>query len=188
MSKKKHHHEDVQPEAENPLQADRIQIIEGLQLEVERLQTELQEANDKMLRACADSENTQRRAKLDIDNARKFGVEKFAREMLNVVDTLERGLEVTSDSEHQQLENIKQGMELTHKLLLDTMEKFHIQQIDPEGADFDPKRHEALTTQETSEVAPNKVLSVVQKGFAIHDRVLRPARVIVAKAPEDIAN
>jgi molecular chaperone GrpE len=158
--------------------------VEQLQLELEKIYAELAETKDLMLRSKAEAENMRRRAKLDIENAHKYSIEKLAKELVHVVDSLEKGLEVTAeDSSQGKVESMRQGMELTHKLLLTTLEKFHIHQVDPQGEVFDPKQHEALTTQETTELEPNMVLMVVQKGFVIHDRVLRPARVIVSKAP-----
>ncbi len=184
---KKHkqgHDEFAEPEtaAENP-QSDtpQEQVVEDLYTQVEQLQAEVSALTDKMLRYKAEADNAVRRSKIDLENAHKYGMEKFARELLDVVDSLERGLEVHQESEHQQFEDMKEGMQLTYKQLLDVLKKFGISQIDPQGADFDPKKHEALTTQMTTEVAPNKVLTVVQKGFEIYDRILRPARVVVAK-------
>lgn len=159
------------------------QSVEQLQNDLQAALTALADANDKMLRTRAEAENMRRRATLDIENAHKYSIEKLARELVHVVDSLEKGLEVATDSEQQQVAAMREGIELTHKLLLATLEKFHIHQVNPLGAMFDPKQHEALTTQETSDDEPNTVLTVVQKGFVIHDRVLRPARVIVAKAP-----
>lgn len=160
-------------------------IVEDLQKKLELADGQLAEANDKMLRFKAEVENTRRRSAIDVENAHKFAVERLARELLNVVDSLEHGLAAISEPDKTQIIHLREGMQLTHKLLLDTLEKFNIKQINPQGAPFDPKQHEALTTQPTTELDPNKVLTVVQKGFTIQDRILRPARVIVAKAPED---
>lgn len=167
---------------------DEIPAVEQSTVEqqIEQLQADLAAANDKMLRARADLDNMRRRSALDVEGAHKYSVEKIARELLHVVDTLEKGIASAKeggDSKQKQIDTMLHGMELTHKLLLTTLEKFQIHQIDPIGQPFDPKLHEALTTQETVEMAPNFILTVVQKGFVIHDRVLRPARVIVAKAP-----
>lgn len=151
--------------------------------ELQKMQAALAEANDKLLRSGADAQNMRRRLLQDIENAHKYSIEKLARELVSVVDSLEKGLEATVDSAQGQVASMRQGMELTYKMLLSTLEKFHIHQVDPIGAVFDPKQHEALTTQESTDVEPNTVLTVVQKGFVIHDRVLRPARVIVAKSP-----
>ncbi len=158
--------------------------VEQLQTKLEALEAALADANDKMLRFRAEADNTRRRASLDVENAHKYGIEKLARELLNVVDSLDHGLQATSEPDQLQLPHLREGMVLTHKLLLDTLDKFNIKQIDPKGETFDPKQHEALTVQPTAEAEPNTILTVVQKGFTISDRMLRPARVIVAKALE----
>ncbi len=155
-----------------------------MQKQLEVAESTLKEANDKMLRSLAEAENIRRRASLDVENAHKFGIEKIARELLNVVDSLESGLDTVTEPDQIQIEHLREGMQLTHKLLLDILAQFQIKQINPKGDIFDPRQHEALTTQPSAEVEPNTVLMVVQKGYMIHDRILRPARVIVAKAPE----
>ena len=148
-------------------------------------QTQLAEAVEKAekhwelyLRAQAELENARRRAEIDIENAHKFGLEKFAMELLGVKDSLELGL----GAEDADVDKLKEGTALTLKMLTLAMEKFHIQEIDPTGQVFDPNLHQAMTTQESSEHAPNTVISVMQKGYVLNDRLLRPAMVIVAKA------
>lgn len=132
---------------------------------------------DLFLRTRADADNIRRRATIDVENAHKYGVERFARELLAVVDSLDHGLaSVGADANA-----LKEGMELTYKLLLDILTKFGIQVINPLNEPFDPTKHEALTAQAKNDVNPNTVLTVVQKGFTLQDRVLRPARVIVSK-------
>jgi molecular chaperone GrpE len=160
------------------------QTLEQLQLELAAAQAALAEEHDRLLRSKAELENIRKRGILDVENAHKYAIEKLARELVHVVDSLDKGLEAAEQSDAQHVASMKEGLVLTHKLLISTLDKFHIKQIDPQGETFDPKQHEALTTQPTDEMEPNKVLMVVQKGFLIHDRVLRPARVIVAKAPE----
>lgn len=157
------------------------ETIEMLEQKLATAEEALADANDKFLRSRAEVENTRRRGTLDVENAHKFAVEKLARELVNVVDSLEHGLQAFEEPSDTQIVHLREGMQLTHKLLLDTLEKFQIRQINPEGAAFDPKQHEALTAQPTSEIEPNRVLNVVQKGFTIHDRILRPARVVVSK-------
>lgn len=181
------HDEDIQDNdnVEDPTMATELTTEQQLQKDLEAVQEQLAEANDKLLRARADAENIRKRGILDVESAHKYSVEKIARELVNVVDSLEKGLEAAEGSDAQHIEAMKEGMQLTHKLLMSTLEKFNIKQIDPLGQNFDPKQHEALTTQPTADMEPNKVLTVVQKGFVIHDRVLRPARVIVAKALEE---
>lgn len=133
------------------------------------------------LRTRADMDNIRRRGQLDNENARKFAIEKFARELLVVVDSLEHGLlvaETAGDAAY------KEGMALTLKLFLDILDKFDIKRIDPKNEVFDPLKHEAISMQENNEVPPNTVLVVAQAGFVLNDRVLRPARVVVSKLPE----
>ena len=158
------------------------------ELENEKLAKELQEAKDKaqenwdlLLRAKAELENVRKRAKLDVEKAHKYSVEGLAKELLNVVDSLEKGLEVSAAEENEQISSIMQGVRLTYKLLIDTLAKFGINEINPMGEAFDPSKHEALSMQESDEIEPNNILLVVQKGFSISERILRPAKVIVAK-------
>lgn len=149
---------------------------------------ELDEAKQKaednwnlFLRTRADMDNIRRRAQLDLESSRKYSVEKFARELLGVVDSLEHGLSVAEKAGDVAY---KEGMALTIKLLLDTFDKFDIKRIYPLSETFDPSKHEAISMLENAEVAPNTILVVAQPGFILHDRVLRPARVVVAKASE----
>lgn len=134
---------------------------------------------DLFLRTRADADNIRRRATIDVENAHKYGVERLARELLAVVDSLDHGL--ASASAGADSNALKEGMELTHKLLLDILTKFGILPINPVNEAFDPMKHEALTAQVNNDVEPNTILTVVQKGFTLQDRVLRPARVIVSK-------
>lgn len=130
------------------------------------------------LRTRADIENIRRRAQIDVENAHKYSIERFAKEMLAVIDSLEQGLQVADSVKD---EAYHQGMELTLKLCLDTFEKFNILAINPVGEPFDPTKHEALSAQVSNDMEPNRVISVIQKGFILNDRVLRPARVIVSR-------
>ena len=163
-------------------------LKQKIEEKISKLEAELESANKKAeenwdlaLRTKAESENIKRRATIDVENAHKYSVEKFAKEMLNVVDSLERGME-SINKEDESVKAILEGMDLTYKLLLDSLEKFGITVINPENEAFDPKQHEALLTQESDDIAPNHVISVIQKGFAHHNRVLRHAKVVVAKA------
>lgn len=135
------------------------------------------EHHDAWLRAKAETENVRRRALEDIARAGKFAVEKFATELLAVKDSLEAAL--TNDN--QTAENLKAGVELTLKQLAAAFEKSNLVEISPLGEKFDPHKHQAISQAET-EGEPNQVLSVLQKGYALHDRVIRPALVIVSKA------
>jgi molecular chaperone GrpE len=135
---------------------------------------------DKAVRAVAELENVRRRSQRDVENAHRYGIEKFASELLPVVDSLEQALQEKSDK-NSSPENILHGIELTLKLLIDVLKKFSVEQLDPLGEAFDPNFHEAMSAQVNSEVKPNTVVTVFQKGYKLHDRVLRPARVVVSK-------
>jgi molecular chaperone GrpE len=162
------------------------------QLDVAQLQQQLTlveqqraEASDQLLRTQAELQNIQRRAQRDVANAHKFGLEKFANDLLPVVDTLERALEAHDAKDQQANTAIQQGLQLTLKMFLDTLAKHKVETIDPTGHPFDPQLHQAMSTQENSEVEPNTVVAVMQKGYCLTGRLLRPAMVVVAKAPAE---
>ena len=138
------------------------------------------EHHDAWLRAKAETENVRRRSLEDVARASKFAVEKFAGELLAVKDSLEAALA----NENQSAENLKAGVELTLKQLAAAFEKSSLAEINPQGEKFDPHKHQAISQVEAPDAATeaNTVLSVLQKGYALHDRVIRPALVVVAKA------
>lgn len=158
--------------------------VNELTQKLEKAQADAEESRKKAQYAMAEAQNTLRRSEKSIADAHKYGTEKFAKELLDVVDGLERGLEA-ANADTASVESIKEGMDLTYKMILNMLDKFNIKQINPQGEDFNPACHEALTMQVSDEVAPNKVLTVIQPGFSIGDRVLRHAKVIVAKAGEN---
>ena len=140
------------------------------------------EANWELyLRAQAEMENLRRRSEKDLENAHKFALEKFASELLAVKDSLELGLSVTDVD----VDKLHEGSELTLKMLAQALAKFNINDVDPMGESFDPNLHQAMTMQETAEHAPNTVIAVMQKGYLINGRLLRPAMVVVAKAVKE---
>lgn len=138
-----------------------------------------QEHYDAWMYAKAEGENIRRRATEDVSKAQKFAVERFSNEMLAVKDSLEAGLAVETAS----VESFKSGMELTLKQLASVFDKFNIAEINPVGEKLDPHKHQAISMVE-SDQEPNTVVSVMQKGYSLNDRVLRPALVLVAKAKE----
>jgi molecular chaperone GrpE len=172
--------------AAEDLHTAHAQSLEALQGVLEEANRKASENWDLFLRARAEGDNVRRRAVLDVEAAHKYGIEKFARELLSVVDSLEQGLTLTASLglEQGSVQSLREGAELTHKLLLSLLEKFGIQALDPTGQAFDPEKHEALSTQLDASVEPNQVLMVLQKGYSLHDRLLRPARVIVSRKPE----
>ena len=135
---------------------------------------------DKYLRTAAELENMRKRAARDMENARKFALERFATELLAVRDSLEMGLQA---AEGANAADLAEGSKATLKQLVATMERFGVREVDPQGEPFDPALHEAMTMQPTTEVEPNTVLTVFQKGYTLNGRLLRPARVVVAAAP-----
>jgi molecular chaperone GrpE len=144
---------------------------------LEKAEAVAQENWAKYLRATAETENLRKRAARDVENARKFGVEQFAGELLGVIDSLEMGLEAVSNAT---VESLLEGKQATLKLLRSALEKSGIESIDPEGEPFDPQLHEAMTMQPSETAEPGSVLAVIQKGYQLNGRLLRPARVIVA--------
>lgn len=137
------------------------------------------EHHDAWLRAKADAENIRKRAQADVASAHKYAIESFSAELLAVMDSLDAALAV----ENATVENFKNGMELTQKQLATVFEKFNIKMIDPKGEKFDPHQHQAMCTVD-SDLQPNTVIQVMQKGYMLHDRVIRPALVSVSKAKD----
>lgn len=146
-----------------------------------RLEEEAAAARDAALRAAADAQNVKRRAEQDVEKARKFALEQFARELLPVVDNLERTLEATAGQDAA-VKPIAEGVELTLKSFLDALKKFNIATVDPQGEPFDPNLHQAMSMVENAAVEPNSVIAVMQKGYTLNGRLLRPAMVMVSKA------
>ncbi len=132
---------------------------------------------DRYLRAAAETENVRKRASRDVEHARKYALEGFGTEMLAVRDSLELGLEAVESAD---ADSITEGSKATLKLLSAALERFGIAEIDPVGEPFDPERHEAINMQPSADAEPGSVLSVVQKGYSLNGRLLRPAMVVVA--------
>jgi len=152
----------------------------SLETMVEQLQDDVAQARDAALRAQADAQNVKRRAEQDVEKARKFALESFSKELLPVVDNLERALEAAS-AEEAAGQAISEGVELTLKSFLGAMEKFNIAQVDPVGEPFDPNLHQAMSMVENPDVEPNTVIAVMQKGYTLNGRLVRPAMVMVSK-------
>jgi molecular chaperone GrpE len=157
-------------------------------VELERLQQALAESEERAkshwaqyLRAVADLDNIRKRAQKDIEAANRYGLEKFAQELLPVRDSLELAVQTTEKA--ADVRSLKQGQEATLQLLVKALEKLGIVTINPLGEPFDPGRHEAMLAQPSNTAEPNSVLQVIQPGYELNGRLLRPARVIVSKAP-----
>ncbi len=142
------------------------------------------QAGDDLLRVQAEMQNLRRRTEQDIEKAHKYGQEKFSTELLTVMDNLERALAAASDYEDETVKAIYEGVDLTLKSFTDCFNRFHIGSVDPMGEPFDPQLHQAVTILENSDVEPNTVIEVMQKGYTLHGRVIRPAMVVVSKEPE----
>ena len=144
------------------------------------LEAELEAAKDAALRAQADAMNVQRRAEQEVEKARKFALERFCGDLLSVVDNLERALE-SSDDEHGSAA-LAEGVELTRKGFMDVLAKYGVEAVDPQGEPFDPETAQAMSMVEQPDVEPNSVVAVMQKGYLLNGRLLRPAMVMVSKA------
>jgi len=176
------HVADEQPE----LDAEPAGESSELDPELEAAQAELAAARDTALRAQAEVENIRRRAARDVENAHKYALDRFAGDLLPVADSLERAVESAEAAivEHEAAEAIAEGVKLSLKLFLDTLEKFGVARLDPVGEPFDPQFHEAMTMVENPDVEPGTVMHVVQKGYTLNGRLIRAAMVMVSKAAE----
>jgi molecular chaperone GrpE len=176
---------------EQPMTADQLEQAMNEDENIARiaqLEAALEVANgtiegqkDAVLRARADMENARRRAEQEVDKARKFALERFAGELLPVLDNLERAIQV-ADVENEAIKPIVEGVDLTLKSFISIVEKFGMETVDPQGETFNPELHQAMSMQETTEFAPNSVMAVMQKGYTLNGRLLRPAMVMVSRA------
>ncbi len=157
--------------------------LEAFETELEEAYAEAADNRDMYLRAKAESDNIRRRTEIDIANAHKYAIDKFATEILAVRDSMElaRTADVQADNE-EALEKMHEGLDMTLQQLDSVFQKFNLRIIDPEGEKFDPEQHQAISMVESDEVEPNHILTVVQKGCWLNERLLRPAMVVVAKA------
>ena len=167
-------------QTEQPQAAEHtLEIMPSMEEMLKQAELNAQEHHDAWLRAKAEGENIRRRAQEDISKAQKFAVERFSNEMLAVMDSLQAGLAVETAS----VESFKSGMELTLKQLSSVFEKFHIKEINPVGEKFDAHKHQAIGMLDSEQEA-NTVVTVMQRGYTLNERVLRPALVMVAKAKD----
>ena len=181
-AKKDHDPLAPQPAPENAGMADDAEY-EALQHKVEALQGELDATKDKMLRAIADAENTKRRALEERDDASKFAVSGFSREMLPVADNLRRALDAIPDDvkSDERIANLIDGIEATERELMRAFEKNGLQKLDPLDQKFDPNFHEVMFETPMPDKAPGTVIQVMETGYTLHGRLIRPARVGVVK-------
>ena len=168
-----HAEQEQSPEAE----------IAMLYAELEVAKQTIADQKDGVVRAAADVENMLRRAAQDVEKAHKFALEKFANELLPVIDNLERAIEF-SDKENETLKPVLEGISMTVKSFNDAVAKFGVEIVNPQGEQFNPEFHQAMSIQPSNDVSPNTVLAVMQKGYTLNGRLLRPAMVMVSKAAD----
>ena len=169
------------PAAEDPA-APSVSELDELRAQLEAATARASAAEDARLRSVAELDNVRKRTEREIGNSLKFATERLLGELLTVCDSLELGLKAAG-SAGEAARSLIEGMELTHKQLVSVLEKHGVSAVDPQGQPFSPESQEAVSMVESSDVAPNHVLSVMQKGYKLHERVLRPAMVVVARAP-----
>lgn len=148
----------------------------------EQLAAAVTDASDQVLRAKADAQNVRRRAELDVEKAHKFALDKFVNELLPVLDSLERTVDACPEGDAA-VDAIRQGVDMTISMFVATLKKFSVVAVDPQGEPFDPQVHQAMSMVENPDVEPNTVIAVMQKGYMLNDRLVRPAMVMVSKAP-----
>jgi molecular chaperone GrpE len=151
---------------------------EMLAAQVEELEQSLADAKDQALRTAAEAQNVRRRAEQESEKARKFALEKFVKELLPVVDSLEKALDAMGE---EATEAHREGVSMTLKMQLGVLEKFGVEPVEPHGEPFDPQVHEAMTMLPNPDMDPNTVMDVVQKGYLLNGRLVRPAMVVVSK-------
>lgn len=166
----------TQPEEASELTTDEVEALRG----------QVQEYQEQMLRTHAEMQNVRRRAEIDVEKAHKFAVEKFVKELLPVADSLEKAVENTEGKEpdSELVATIREGAEMTLNLFMNSIRKFNVAQINPVGEPFDPQLHEAMSMVPAPDAEPNSVVAVVQKGYTLNERLVRPAMVVVAKAQD----
>lgn len=154
--------------------------------DVDSMEARVQELQDQVLRTQAEMQNVRRRAEIDVEKAHKFALEKFVKELLPVADSLEKAVESTENqqSNDELVVSIREGVEMTLDLFMKSLGKFNVRQLNPVGEPFDPQLHEAMSMVPAPDAEPNSVVAVVQKGYTLNERLVRPAMVVVAKAED----
>lgn len=156
---------------------------EELQKKLDEAVQKAKDSHEKYMRAQAEMENLRKRAERDIANAHRYSLEKFINELLPVLDSFEQGLQM-SENAAADLASMREGMSLTYTMLLKAIEKFGITQLNPLEQMYDPHQHEAMSMVVATDVAPNTVIQVIQRGYSLHGRLVRPARVIITKSED----
>ena len=172
--------EAAAPETEAPvLDAPSIPALEA---EIAQLMAKVNEQADAVLRAQAEMQNLRRRAERDVENAHKFALDKFAADLLPIIDSLERAMEAADKFDNEVVQAMKDGVELTLKMFVDTIAKHGLKQINPVGEPFNPEFHQAMSMVPNAELPANSVMAVMQRGYILNGRLVRPAMVIVTRA------
>lgn len=167
--------ENISVEADASIEQDHLQLLEDARGKAD-------EHWDLYMRTQAEMENMRRRAERDVQNAHKFGLEKFINELLPVMDSMELGM-AAADAEAEAVKPLLEGMQLTLKMFQSVLDKMGVTTVNPQNEAFNPEFHQAMSMQETAEVEPNTVLAVMQKGYVLNERLVRPAMVVVSRAP-----
>lgn len=180
---------DVNPEATDEI-LESVDETEAQALSPEELIDRLDQAEkkatenwDQLLRTKAEMDNIRRRTQKDLENAHKYALEKFIGELLAVKDSLELGVNA-AQQENVTVDSLREGSEMTLSMLASVFEKFNVVELNPEGEKFNPEHHQAMSMQPSAEMEPNTVMAVMQKGYLLNDRLVRPAMVMVSKAAE----
>ncbi|MCF6249674.1 MAG: nucleotide exchange factor GrpE [Methylococcaceae bacterium] len=159
--------------------------LEELQKQLKQAQKKVDQNWDKAVRSQAEMENLKRRTQKDLENAHKYGLEKFAKELLSVIDSLELGIQA-STSNIPEVVALREGSELTIKQFENVFAKFNIEALEPIGQTFNPELHQAMSMQPSADVEPNTVINVLQKGYILNGRLIRPAMVVVSQAAKPV--
>jgi molecular chaperone GrpE len=168
--------EDAELNEENGTEANQLDDGDSASLE-----TQVEELKEALVRSQADMQNVRRRAERDVENAHKYAVEKFVKDLLAVLDSMDRALELAETTEGFDVAMLE-GTQMTHKLLLDTAAKHGVEPINPLGEVFDPQEHQAMSMVESADHEPNTVMAIMQKGYKLEGRVIRAAMVMVTKS------
>jgi len=167
---------------DNVVEAETVSDVDqkDWKAEAEALALQLETLKDQAVRAQAEAQNVRRRAEQDVEKAHKFALEKFAKELLPIVDGLEKAIEAEVASGNE-MTTLREGVEMTLSMFLSGVKKFSLEQVDPVGHPFDPALHEAMTMVEAPDAEPNTVIAAMQKGYTLSGRLIRPAMVVVSK-------
>ncbi len=151
-------------------------------VELAKAQVTIKDYWEQIMRLNAEMENNRKRAQRDIENAHKFAVKNFSEALLPVADSMEMGLSAVATADNATMESIQEGISMTLELFIKTLQKNGITSVNPQGEKFDPELHQAMSIMESDEVEPNTVMTVMQKGYLLNERLIRPAMVVVSKA------